>query len=116
MFEKLSRMYCLSSASVASGVLVMKSCIWVDTIGPPFATSTSLSVIFVLTAMWAHWLNHMRHAFLSFPSKMGMLASNSFLYSSSFVCCLFSSRNVTNCWVMSAALPVLDGAGDGLVV
>ena len=97
MFEKLSRMCCLSSVSVASGVLLMKICTCGDMIGPPFATNTSFSVILVLTAVCAHWLNHIRHAFLSFPSKIGMLASSSFLYSSSFACCLVSSRNVMNC-------------------
>ena len=51
----------------------------VTTVGPAFDVTASQKVILACLAACSTWLTHMRHAFLSFQSKVGMLAMRSFV-------------------------------------
>ena len=106
-------MILLSWASEALGYLEMA----VTTVGPALDVTASLKVIPAFLAMCSTWLTHMRHAFLSFPSKVGMLAIRFFCCCFSFASSLFLRRIVCSiCDSSRFPAPWLVGIGEGLVV
>ena len=113
MLEKLSKMILLSWASGALGYLEMA----VITVGPAWDVTASLKVILACLAVCSTWLTHMRYAFLSFLSKVGMLAMRFFCCCFSFASSLFSRRIVCSiCDSSRFPAPSLVGLGEGLVV
>ena len=113
MLEKLSRMILLSWASEVLGYLEMA----VTTVGPALDVTASLKVILACLAVCSTWLTYIRHAFLSFPSKVGMLAMRFFCCCFSFASSLFSCRIVCSiCDSSRFPAPWLVGMGEGLVV
>ena len=112
-WKKLSRMILLSWASEALGYLKMA----VTIVGPALDVTASLRVILACLAVCFTWLTHMRHAFLSFPLKVGLLAMRFFCCCFSFASSLFSRRIVCSiCDSSRFPVPWLVGMGEGLVV
>ena len=50
----------------------------VTTVGPALDVTASWKVILACLAVCSTWLTHMRHAFLSFPSKVGDIGNDVF--------------------------------------
>ena len=89
----------------------------VTTVGPALDVTASRKVILACLALCSMWLTHMSHAFLSFPSKVGMLARRFFFCCFSFASLLFSRKIVCSiCDSSRFPVPWLAIMGEGLVV